>query len=276
MKLNQKIIPIFLAFLFCSAYIFGQDTNDYKSVQFLKLFHNFGNNTLHSVTHNYGANYALGALGTYALIESGIDWKWNRIAYNNQGLAYAGMPSGLIGFVAPIGVPLYMYFHGENIKDSKMQIAGLAVGQAAILGVGISSIIKAFTGRKAPGILDKNADTNDYSNDWDFGFMERGVFNGWPSSHTAVAVAMATTLAEIYPENSAVQIGAIAYSIFIGAGMSVNAHWLSDVVAGALVGYAIGKSVGYSFNQLLNDDKKDIEYSIYPTFGGIGITISLR
>lgn len=56
---------------------------------------------------------------------------------------------------------------------------------------------------------------------------------------------------------------------------SIVPIWLSDVFAGTLIGYAIGKSVGGSFNQLLrNDSKAKVNYSLYPTMNGIRFTLN--
>jgi membrane-associated phospholipid phosphatase len=228
----------------------GEEAGGYAPAPFSLLFYKFGWNTLHSFTFNYGQNFIISGLGTYAMIKTGIDWEWNRLAYNNQALAYAGMPAGIIGALLPIGLPLGLYLYGRRAENYGYQVAGLAMGQAAILALGITSTIKFFTGRRPPGIMDQDSGP-DYSGDWAFGIMNRGVFNGWPSSHTAVAFAMAAALTELYPESWGLKIGAYSYAVFIGAGMSLMAHWLSDSVAGALVGYAIGKSVGAGFGGLM-------------------------
>jgi hypothetical protein len=64
---------------------------------------------------------------------------------------------------------------------------------------------------------------------------------------------MAIALVELYPNNLALRIGAYSYATFIGFGMSLFAHWASDSIAGALVGYSIGKSVGSSYKKLLDN-----------------------
>jgi membrane-associated phospholipid phosphatase len=243
--------------LCCGLGLFGQSAGEgesgdnYAPAPFSLIFYKFGWNTLHSFTFNYGQNFIISGLGTYTMIKTGIDWEWNRLAYNNQALAYAGMPAGIIGALLPIGLPLGLYLYGRRVENYDYQVAGLAVGQAAILALGITSTIKIFTGRRPPGIIDQDPDPLDYSGDWAFGFMNRGAFNGWPSSHTAVAFAMAAALTELYPESWGLKIGAYSYAVFIGAGMSLMAHWLSESVAGALVGYAVGKSVGAGFRSLM-------------------------
>jgi membrane-associated phospholipid phosphatase len=253
--MNKKVCCIVLL-LCCGLALFGQDApaaepaDDYTPAPFSLLFHNIGWNTLHSFTFNYGQNFIISGLASYTLVQTGIDWDWNRLAVNNQALPYAGMPAGIIGALLPIGLPLGLFFYGKGAENYGLQVAGLAMGQAAILAVGITTSIKAFTGRRPPGIGDKDPGP-DYSTDWAFGFMRREVFNGWPSSHTAVAFAMAAALTELYPDSWGLKIGAYSYAAFIGVGMSLMAHWMSDSVAGALIGYAIGKSVGAGFRGLM-------------------------
>jgi membrane-associated phospholipid phosphatase len=209
-----------------------------------------------------------------------MDWQWNRMAYNNKWVACSGIPFGILGYIVPIATPAGLYVYGRKHEDVKMQVAGLAVGQSAIIALTVSFGIKAFTGRREPGIMGHHIysgrynETNDYSSDWAFGFMRRGVMSGWPSSHTIVAFATATTLAELYPDEVWVKRGAFIYAGATGLGVSLFSHWLSEAFAGALMGYAIGKSVGGSFNRLLNDDNgKKVNYSLYPVPNGIGIRI---
>jgi hypothetical protein len=76
---------------------------------------------------------------------------------------------------------------------------------------------------------------------------------------------MATTLAELYPDNMTVKVCSYAYASFIGLGVSTNIHWFSDVFAGALIGYAIGKTVGSNFRNLMNNSYKPQAYNLYVT-----------
>ena len=149
-----------------------------------------------------------------------------------------------------------------------LQITGLAVGQAAILGVVASSVLKAFTGRVPP---DKEELINDYSGEFRFGFLRGGVYEGWPSSHTATAFAMAATLMELYPDNAAIKYGGFAYAFLIGLGVSANIHWFSDAVAVAFIGYAIGRAVGREFRSAMGFNPQENNYSFFLTPGGIGI-----
>ena len=267
----------FLIFLIvmtvCKGGFSNEPANKDSIIPISKVFYKLGANTVHTFTYNYGINSAVAIAGTYGLVESGIDWEINKLSYKNKALAYSGMPAVAVGGLVPLAVPLGLYIYGRKHENTKLQITGLALGQAAILGAGLTTTIKVFTGRRPPGILRDDEEitdrSRDYSDDFAFGILRRGAFNGWPSGHTTTAFAMAVTLTELYPENKALKIGAITYASLVGLGVSVNIHWFSDAFAGVLLGYAIGKTVGMSFKQLMNDEKP-ANYSLYVTPQGAG------
>lgn len=247
------------------------DKTDKDILPLSKVFYKIDKNVIHSFSYNYGLNVLVGSIGTYGLVESKIDWRWNRLSYNNSWITNTGMPSAAIGGLVPLVLPLTLYCKGRAKDDYKLQVTGLALGQAAILGLSISSAIKTYTGRRPPEILGKTGGNVNYSNDFHFGLLRRGAFNGWPSGHTMTAFAMAATMAELYPGNRSLIFWSYTYATAIGIGVSVNIHWLSDAFAGALIGYAIGKTVGSSFNSLLSEKKEDNSLSFFATPNDIGI-----
>ena len=263
--MNKKILLLILIF---ASLNFAEENSRKEDISFFLMFNNIGHNLLYSFAHNYGLNYAVGTFATYGMIESGVDWKWNKYADENNWLHYAGRSAGITGFILPVAAPLALYFGSDNRET---QITGLALGQSALLAFSISSSIKAITGRHQPAIGDDDRPKDDFSDDFKFGFFRRGVFHGWPSSHTAVAFATASTLVELYPGNTAVAIGAYTYATFIGAGMSVLAHWGSDIIAGALMGVAIGKTVGKNFYALKNKEKEESTVSFYIVPNAAGV-----
>jgi hypothetical protein len=168
----KKTILIIL-FSFYSTFSFGQDNSDINNpgtIPFSNIFYKFGTNTLNSVVYDYGKNYLIGGLGTYGMVKSGIDWEWSNVAANNKILTYSGLPFGILGFILPVALPMGMYIYGRSSEKTDYQITALALGQAAIQGLLISSTIKAFTGRREPDIfsslLDRTRDKNDFSNDF--------------------------------------------------------------------------------------------------------------
>jgi membrane-associated phospholipid phosphatase len=167
---------------------------------------------------------------------------------------------------------LTLYIYGRSAENEKLQITGVALGQTAFLSVGISSAYKALTARRPPDDQDVVRGKTDYSGDFNFGFLRRGAYDGWPSSHTMTAFAMATTVAELYPENKTLQIVSYACASLVGVGVSTNIHWFSDAVGGALIGYSIGKTVGSGFRELMDSEKgsSSLSVAVIPK----GITIS--
>jgi membrane-associated phospholipid phosphatase len=268
----MKRIILLLFIIFFSKVIPAQDSAFVnEKVPFTKVFYEMDKNFLGSFTYNYGWNFALAGAASYGMVKTGIDWGFYKFSNNNKWVSNAGFISVSAGGLAPLAVPLGIYLYGRNGNNTKLQLVGLAMGQAAVLGIAISSGIKVFTGRVAPDFPER---TKDYSGDFRFGFLRGGAFEGWPSSHTTIAFAMATTLADLYPDNMTVQICSYTYASLIGVGVSTNIHWFSDAVAGAFIGYAIGKTVGTSFNRLINGTEKKQNCNVILTPSGLGLAIN--
>lgn len=82
----------------------------------------------------------------------------------------------------------------------------------------------------------------------------------WPSGHTATAFAAASALAAFYQDDdSFIPIAILAYSASALMGYAMidgNIHWASDVVAGVLIGHAIGWTVGSDFKNRYDGTQK--------------------
>jgi membrane-associated phospholipid phosphatase len=59
----------------------------------------------------------------------------------------------------------------------------------------------------------------------------------------------------------------------MGFGKSVSVHWASEVIAGALMGYAIGKTVGKSYRRLLEGKDEPGRITFYGSYNTIGLVI---
>ena len=267
-KIMLFILLIFLACL-------GAPGQEQENASLLLVFHDMGWNALHSVTYNYGINFVVAGLGTWGFIGSGADWKWRNLAYENEWMPKSGMPLVYVGYIVPGVMPVAMYLTGLFAQDTKLQITGLALTQSLALTLGMQTALKMVTGRALPGIVTeldhtRNSRTDDFSGEFDW--VSPNFIGGWPSGHTANAFAAAGTLSEIYHDNLAVQIGVWTYAALMGLGMSISVHWASDVFAGALMGYAIGKTVGKSFRKL-REETDGNKPSLYVTGNTVGIII---
>jgi membrane-associated phospholipid phosphatase len=247
------------------------------------IFYHIGPNFLHTFTHNYGLNFIVAGLETWGFVESGLDWHYNRFAYNNPDVARLGFPGLYVGWLSPAVLPLAVYWAGRKSENTRLQVTGLALTQSLIISLGVFCTLKAITGRVSPGIADvldhkRSEDFEEYSADFAWGFARRGIFSGWPSGHTTNAFAAAATIAQIYHDNLAVKIVAYSFAVVMGLSVSVSVHWASEVIAGALIGQAIGMTVGRSFDQLLDSAHGTSQarpLSFYFTANALGVILRL-
>ena len=180
---------------------------------------------------------------SYLSVNAGFDWLYYE-STRGTTLQLLLFPVVSLGFFVLIFLPIIMYIY-PKLKDNKRALnTAYAMVQAAILGLGISSLYKVFSGRVGPPHSLTMIDT---SHLFRLGFLRGGAFQGWPSSHTSVAFAMSAALFTLYPKNKYIKYGIFIYAFYIGIGVSVNIHWFSDFTAGAVLGTIIGLTVGKSF-----------------------------
>lgn len=179
---------------------------------------------------------------TYVCVTTGFDW-WYFESTRSDLLFSLAISAAPLGFLIPVFLPFALYVFGVLRQSPLLKKTSFALAYAAILGSAISSIYKAFTGRIQPEFFYNNTSI-DISRDFNFGFFQNGIFWGWPSSHTAVAFALAAALATLFPHRKAITIPAIITAVYIGLGVSVTIHWFSDFLAGAILGCIIGITVG--------------------------------
>lgn len=178
------------------------------------------------------------AVLTYALVVSGFDWYFFEVTRSPYFYPLI-MAAGIAGFFVPVLVPIAIYIVGE-IRKSPSLIAHAAVcAQAVVVAWVVSSFYKALTGRIEPEFLAQTSFV-DGSRDFNFGILEHGIFWGWPSSHTAVACALAAALIVCYPDNKVVRALALFLAVVVVSGAAVGFHWFSDVLAGVIIGTLVG------------------------------------
>jgi membrane-associated phospholipid phosphatase len=193
----------------------------------------------------------LACIITYLIVTTGFDWTYFKFVHGSSLSTYVS-PAVAIGGLIPIfGLPI-LYVIAKIRKNKNELTIVWALSQAAMLGWCMSSLYKAFTGRVQPPHTITNT-LVDMSHDWNFGFMKHGIFWGWPSSHTAVAFAMSFAFISLYPKQKYIFWFALFYAFYIGIGISMQIHWFSEFVAGAIIGAIIGTVVGKSFRIKLSE-----------------------
>ncbi|MEO6536703.1 MAG: phosphatase PAP2 family protein [Candidatus Paceibacterota bacterium] len=180
---------------------------------------------------------------TVIIVWLGLDWSY---FVASRELYMYFFPALIVGGLLPIALPLGLLAYGAWKKKPEMTYAGWLLAQAALLGSIVSSIYKTFTGRLQPDLQNYAVDI---SHSFQFGFLRHGIFWGWPSSHTTIAFSMAVALVCMYPKKRWLVYAVLLYALYIGVGVSMSIHWLSDAVAGLIIGSIAGTVVGKSFSR---------------------------
>lgn len=184
--------------------------------------------------------HIVAVVATAIIVLTGFDWWFFRHTRSEVFVPLIRL-GGLGGMLVPILLPIALYILARDKKDEYLLRVAVAVTQAAAVAWIIVAVYKAFTGRIQPKALFA-ADTMSASSGFLFGFWEHGIFWGWPSHHTVVAVAMATVLFLAF-RSPLVRLGAIAWAVIVATAAAVGFHWFSDAVAGAIVGVVTGFAI---------------------------------
>lgn len=172
--------------------------------------------------------------------------------------------------------------------DGKGKETAMMLGEALITSGLWARVGKLLTGRERPSA--SYSHLHPPGGTWYGPFAQivnrshRSVasYDGFPSGHTATAFSIATIFAEQYDQTPTVPIIAYTAASIIGISRIVeHAHWSSDVLVGACLGYLCARQVVSSNRR---DDAEKIpattalHTSIYPDVvcgsPGIGVTLS--
>lgn len=194
----------------------------------------------------------MAVLVTFIIVNSGFDYIYY-LTYDKSYTQHLFFSAVIVGGIVPIIFPLWTLLYGHLFKNRKVTILGNMLAQSIALGWIISSFYKSLTGRIPPANTLNSL--IDLSREFHFGFLDGSTFWGWPSSHTTIAFAMAFTIWSVYPRHVLFKYTALIYAIYIGFGVSLSIHWLSDAIAGAIFGTVIGLSIGKSFSEKLKEHR---------------------
>lgn len=166
-----------------------------------------------------------------------------------------------------LSVPLLggMYLAGRSKDDCQLQEAALAGFQAFLLSAGAAYLVKSLGGRARPLSA---ADP----------YLWTGPFSGndaFPSGHTARAFAVATVVSAYFPDNFWIGFGAYGLATLTASGRLLSGeHWPSDVLAGAALGYFVGRGVLYYHKK--KKSKNNSSFQLEPRLGFDSIGLALR
>ena len=158
-------------------------------------------------------------------------------------------------YLGPIGlglVTLGLFVGGRYSEDQRFRDMSYDLSVAFVVNLGYTGALKAAIGRERPNESDDDS---------------------FPSGHTSNAFALASVASAHYGNS----VGVPAYGLASLIGLSRirgNAHWLSDVVAGAALGHLVGRAVvrqnGSPLSIKLSAMRSvDIAPSLDPSFRGV-------
>ena len=175
-------------------------------------------------------------VSTYFFVVSGFDWNYFLFMHTHGSFAVLVIAS-IIGLLVPFLIPLALYVQGKQKKNNELIRVGRTLFASVVATFLIILAYKSFAGRVSPP---EHGPLFDISTHFQFGFMREQVIGGWPSSHTAIAFAMAVCVSTLYPKSRSLRIAAFIYTLIIGLGVSMGWHWFSEFFAGAIIGSVVG------------------------------------
>jgi membrane-associated phospholipid phosphatase len=219
------------------------------------LFDNLGGNLYDSFISPLGLLHLAAVPSTWALSYYYADYHVQKYFSEHTRLENFYEPAAYLGYVLPLAVAGPLYAHGKIAGDNETLGAGCAAAQSALIAVTWTTVLKGLTGRPHPDGW-YEGDARAYSREFNIGLARGSLHWGWPSGHTCVTMSMATALTAYYPGNPWVPAGGYAVTAYVMIGMlgehRSSAHWLSDIVAGALMGVPIGWAVGKNFRRAVD------------------------
>jgi membrane-associated phospholipid phosphatase len=218
-------------------------------------------------------DWALAGLGLGATaLAFSYDSQWQAQLSNGS----SNFKSNLATYVGePFGNPIYVggflalnYAVACRTNQQKWTQLSAEALQSVVIASGITLVLKASFHRSRP---EEQSQLDPYQ--FDGPSFSRSNMS-FPSGHTTVAFALASSLSAFY--NNKWYVAAPAFTLASISGWSriyQQKHWPSDLVLGAL----IGTTVGYTINNLSRGKNKKMSLMVSPNFmGGASLSASYK
>jgi len=165
--------------------------------------------------------------------------------YFRQTTAFSGFNHALTATNATVGtllVPAALYAVGRLHKDSFATHTALLAGESAVDSEVVVEALKIAIGRRRPYAVPGGGN---YSDTWFETYHPFPNTSGsFPSGHTILAFSVATVIAHRYRDHRWVPWVAYGAASLVGfSRLTQQAHFPSDVFAGAALGYFISRDV---------------------------------
>lgn len=183
------------------------------------------------------------ALGAGVLITRDGDVRDGVRSYAERHAWVGDISPVVTQFGGPGGFAVAGAFLGAGLlfKDDRARDTGYLAASAILQTILVDSVIKIAAGRRRPYV----ADGQDHWGGPAGAFEGTGEDNqSFPSGHAAQAFALATVISLQYRRT--VWVPVAAYALATAAGLSrmtMDKHWASDVLVGAVVGHVVARLV---------------------------------
>lgn len=149
----------------------------------------------------------------------------------------------LFTFASPLGHGSFtllstgaLYLCGYLSRDSLMQTTALLALESFVVSGILVTTLKHTTGRHRPW-------EGTGKGEWE-GPNLQFRYHSFPSGHTTAAFSLATILSLQYQEYPLIPFFAYGLATLVGIGrVYTNSHWVSDVLAGALLGHLTARNI---------------------------------
>ena len=173
--------------------------------------------------------------------------------------------------------------YGLAFKNQKMKTTTLLATQSYLVSAAVEAIGKFLTGRQRPNYLADGA-TEPSPTFRGPAFSLKNGSTSFPSGHTTGAFAAATVFAQEYRDLPWVPFVSYTAASLIGLSrITENKHWISDVFAGAGLGYVTGLQVvrnyhRYAYLKNHKQSKGSVTFGLYFNYDHLepGLTYRFR
>ena len=166
------------------------------------------------------------------------------------------------------GIAGVFFLGGVLARDRRARDTGLMAWETLLHTGLLVQVVKHLAGRQRPSVA---GGSDHWHGPAAFFKRYQGYFSNYDSffsGHTVSAWGLATVIAENYRHRS--WVPPLCYGLATLAGLSrltEDAHWLSDVFLGAVIGYAVGKMV-------VRNQRRRLQITPALTPAGAGLSFS--
>ena len=203
----------------------------------------------------------LGNIGKFVLAEVALSFADKPIQRNALDLRNNNKTvRGISNYVTQFGGLYEVYTllalgsYGFIFKSQKLKTSTLLATQSYLTAGAVSMVFKKLSGRQRPNFYDGTGAGASGQFRGPFSKLENAAGyktnSSFPSGHTTGAFAAATVFALEYKKTPWIPV--LSYSVATLIGLSritENKHWLTDIVAGAALGFLTGQQVVNNYHR---------------------------